>query len=171
MPFYIIPGEPGKDRFALPFWRLRIDVQGISLQSFGDFSRFCNLPRAVTPAMDEAPFFFWVPAFKVNAELYLMLIRRMTLYQWRGELEQRLDGLACHPVTIPAEEGVECLRAVMADLVADKRTLLPRLGDIGIALREALLVYLPFRERGGELIQPKIPLGLQRKALQYGLNL
>jgi hypothetical protein len=171
MPFYVIPDEPGEDQFALPFWRIRIDAEEFSLQSFGDFARFCNLPRAVTPAMDEAPFFFWVPAFKVNAELYLMLIRRMTLYQWRGEFEQRLGGLACHPVTIPAEEGVESLKAAMADLVADKRTLLPRLGDIAIALKEALLVYLPFRARGGELIQPQIPLGIQRKALQYGLNI
>ncbi|HEX7505073.1 MAG TPA: hypothetical protein VF336_07380 [Syntrophales bacterium] len=171
MSFYVIPDKTGEDQFALPFWRIRIDVQGLSLSSFGDFARLCNLPRVVTPAMDEAPFFFWVPAFKVNAELYLMLIRRMTLYQWGGEFEQRLAGLACHPVTIPAEESVESLKAAMADLVADKRTLLPRLGDIGIALREALLVYLPFRARGGELIQPQIPLGIQRKALHYGLNM
>jgi len=171
MSFYVIPDKTGEDQFALPFWRIRIDVQGISLQSFGDFARFCNLPRAATPAMDEAPFFFWVPAFKVNAELYLMLIRRMTLYQWRGELEQRLGGLACHPVTIPAEEGVESLKAVMADLVADKRKFLTKLGNIEVTLREALLVYLPFRARGEELIQPQIPLGIQRKALQYGLNI
>jgi len=171
MLFCVIPDKTGEDQFALPFWRIRVDVEGFSLRSFGDFARLCNLPRVVTPAMDEAPFFFWVPAFKINAELYLMLIRRMTLYQWRGDLEPRLGGLTCHPVTIAAEESVESLKAVLADLVADKRTLLPRLGDMGIALREALLVYLPFRARGGELIQPQIPLGIQRKALQYGLNI
>jgi len=37
--------------------------------------------------------------------------------------------------------------------------------------KEALLVYMPFRARGGELIHPQIPLGIQRKALQYGLNI
>jgi hypothetical protein len=169
--FYVIPDGTGEDQFALPFWRIRIDAEGLSLRSFGDFARLCNLPKVVTPAMDEAPFHFWVPAFKLNAGLYLTLIRRMTLYQWRGEFVQRLGGLACHPVTIPAEEGAESLKAAMADLVADKRTLLPRLGEIQIALREALLVYLPFRARGGELIQPQIPLGIQRKALQYGLNI
>jgi hypothetical protein len=42
---------------------------------------------------------------------------------------------------------------------------------MGIVMKEALLVYLPFRARGGELIQPQIPLGIQRKALQYGLNI
>jgi hypothetical protein len=171
MSFYVIPDKTDEDQFALPFWRVRIDAEGVSLHSFGDFARLCNLPRVVTPAMDKTPFFFWVPAFKVNAELYLMLIRRMTLYQWTGELEQRLAGLTCHPVTIPAEESIESLTAALADLVADKRTLRPRLGKIKIALREALLVYLPFRARGGELIQAQIPLGIQRKALHYGLNI
>ncbi|OPY08434.1 MAG: hypothetical protein A4E67_00976 [Syntrophaceae bacterium PtaB.Bin038] len=38
-------------------------------------------------------------------------------------------------------------------------------------MEEAMLVYVPFRARGGELIQPLIPLGIQRKALQYGLNI
>jgi hypothetical protein len=38
-------------------------------------------------------------------------------------------------------------------------------------MKEAQLVYLPFRSRGGELIQPQIPLGIQRKALHYGLNI
>jgi hypothetical protein len=171
MPVYVIPDEAREERVGLPFWRIRIDVKGLSLGTFGDFARFCNLPRAITPAMDEAPFFFWVPAFKVNAELYLMLIRRMTLFQWGGDFERQLGGLDCHPVTLPAEEAAESLQTAMADLVADKRTLLPKLGNLEIAMKEALLVYLPFRARGGELIQPKIPLGIQRKALQFGLNI
>jgi hypothetical protein len=48
---------------------------------------------------------------------------------------------------------------------------LTKLGNIEVTLSEAILVYLPFRARGGELIQPQIPLGIQRKALQYGLNI
>jgi len=171
MPVYVIPDKTREDRVGLPFWRIRIGVEGHSLSTFGDFARFCNLPRAITPAMEEAAFFFWVPAFKVNAELFLMLIRRMTLFQWCGDFEQQLGGLDCHPVTLPAEEGAESLKTAMADLVADKRTFLPKLGDLEIAVKEALLVYLPFRARGGELIQPKIPLGIQRKALHYGLNI
>jgi DNA-directed RNA polymerase subunit RPC12/RpoP len=171
MPVYVVPDKAREERVGLPFWRIRIGVEGVSLSTFGDFARFSNLPRAITPAMEDAAFFFWVPAFKVNAELYLMLIRRMTLFQWRGDFEQRLGGLDCHPVTLPAEEGAESLKTAMADLVADKRTLLPVLGNLEIAMKETLLVYLPFRARGGELIQPQIQLGIQRKALQYGLNI
>jgi hypothetical protein len=171
MPFSVIPGRVGEKQFALPFWRIRIGVEGLPLDSFGDFARFCNLPRVITPAMDEAPFYFWVPAFKVNAELYLTLIRRMTLYQWQGDLEQRLGGLVCHPATLSVEEGAESLKTATADLVADKKKFLPKLGEIGIALKETRLVYVPFRAKGGELVQPEIPLGIQRKALQYGLNL
>lgn len=171
MPFYVIPEQEGKDSIALPFWRIAIDVEGYTLQSFADYVRFCNLPRAITQAMEKAPFHFWVPAFKVSASLFLTLIRRMTLYQWQGKFERQLGGLKSHPVTMPADECVESLRTAMADLVADKRDLLPKLGEIRIALKEALLVYLPFEIRGRELIQPKIPLGIQRNALQYGLNI
>jgi hypothetical protein len=171
MPFHVVPDQGGGEQFGLPFWRIRVDVEGISLASFADYIRFCNLPRAITQALEEAPFFFWVPAFKVNAALFLTLIRRVTLYQWQGEFEQRLGSLKCHPVTLPAQEGAESLKTALADLAADKRTLLPKLGDVRIAMKETLLVYLPFRASGGELIQPQIPLGIQRKALQYGLNI
>ena len=98
--------------------------------------------------MEETPFFFWVPAFKVNAALFLTLIRRVTLFQWQGEFEQRLGTLKCHPVTLPAEEGAESLKTALADLAADKRTLLPRLGDMGIVTKEALLVYLAIPGQG-----------------------
>jgi len=171
MPFCVVPDKPGEGQFGLPFWRIRVDAGGISLSSFADYVRFCNLPRALTPAMAETPFYFWVPAFKVNAALFLTLIRRVTLFQWQGEFEQRLGTLKCHPVTLPAQEGAESLKTALADLAADKRTFWPKLGDLEIAMKEALLVYMPFRARGGELIQPQIPLGIQRKALQYGLNI
>lgn len=167
----MLPDPSKGEQIGLPFWRIRVSVKGIPLDSFADYTRFCNLPRAVTAAMEGAPFHFWVPAFKIHAELYLRLIRRMTLFQWQGEFSQRLGPLGCHPVTLPVEEGVESLKTVLADLAADKRNVLPKLGEIGIAMKEAMLVYVPFRARGGELIQPQIPLGIQRKALQYGLNI
>mgnify|MGYP001027524926 FL=1 len=168
---HVIPDDSKESQFGLPFWRIRVSAKGIPLDSFADYARFCNLPRAVTPAMEETPFYFWVPAFKTHADLYLRLIRRLTLFQWQGELRKQLGPLKCHPVTLPAEEALESLTAALADLAADKRDVLPKLGEIGIAMKEAILVYVPFRERGGELIQPQIPLGIQRKALQYGLNI
>jgi hypothetical protein len=171
MDFRVIMDDSKEPQVGLPFWRIRAAIDGIPLDSFADYVRFCNLPRAVTPAMEEAPFFFWVPAFKAGAELYLRLIRRMTLFQWQGECGRQLGSLKCHPVTLPAYEGAESLKTALADLAADKRNVLPKLGEIGIAMKEAILVYMPFRERGGELIQPQIPLGIQRKALQYGLNI
>ena len=167
----VLPDVSKEEQVGLPFWRIRISVEGIPLDSFADYARFCNLPRAVTAAMEDAPFHFWVPAFKAHAELYLRLIRRMTLFQWQGKLGRQLGSLKCHPVTLPAEEGAESLKTALAELAADKRDVLPKLGQIGIAMKEAILVYVPFRARGGELIQPQIPLGIQRKALQYGLNI
>ena len=53
----------------------------------------------------------------------------------------------------------------------DKRTFWPKLRDLEIAMKEALLVYMPFRARGGELIQPADSAGDPRKALLYGLNI
>jgi len=168
---HVLPDPSKEKQVGLPFWRIRISVKGIALDTVADYARFCNLPRAVTAAMEEEPFHFWVPAFKVHAALFLRLIRRMTLFQWQGGLARRIGSLGCHPVTLPAEGAVESLTTALADMAADKRTVLPKLSEIGIAMEEAMLVYVPFRARGGELIQPLIPLGIQRKALQYGLNI
>lgn len=171
IPFAVMPDDTTEERTALPFWRIRAAVEGIPLESLADYVRFCNLPRAVPPDMESRPLHFWVPAFKANAELYLRLIRRMTHHRWEGELGRQLGPMRSHAVTLPAEEAAESLKTALADLAADKRTLLPRLNEIGITMKEALLVYVPFRARGGELIQPQIPLAIQRRALQYGLNI
>jgi len=171
IPLAVIPDETTEEQTALPFWRIRASVEGIPLESLADYVRFCNLPRAVAPAMESLPLHFWVPAFKANAELYLRLIRRVTLFQWQGEFGRRPGSMRSHAVTLPAEEAAESLKTALADLAADKRILLPRLNEIGITMKEALLVYVLFRSRGGELVQPQIPLAIQRRALQYGLNI
>ncbi len=171
MPYGVIPEKGGGALHGLPFWRIRAGIEGVALSSVADYMRFCNLPRAVTPSMEEAPFHFWVPAFKIHADLFLTLIRRMTLFQWQGEMEKGLGGIECYPVSMPAGEAVESLTTALVDLAADKKNLLPGLGDIRIEAKETLLVYMPFRAKGGELVQPQVPLGIQRKALQFGLNI
>jgi len=48
----VIPDDSGGPQVGLPFWRIRAAVDGIPLDTFADYVRFCNLPRAVTRAME-----------------------------------------------------------------------------------------------------------------------
>jgi hypothetical protein len=111
--------------------------------------------------MEDAPFYFWVPAFKAHADLYLRLIRRMTLFQWQGELGQQLGSLKCHPVTLPADEGVESLKTALASWPPTRGTCAEH-AQIGIAMKEADSRFVPFGQGAGAL-QPQIPLRDQRE--------
>jgi exodeoxyribonuclease VII large subunit len=89
---------------------------------------------------------------------------------WAFNTEEVVRAIAASRIPVVSAVGHE-IDFSLADLAADKKNVLPKLGQIGIAMKEAILVYVPFRARGGEFIQPQIPLAIQRKALQYGLNI
>ncbi len=55
----------------LPFWRMKARIEGIKLDTYAGLIRMGNLPKAITPAFEQTPLYFWSPAFKINPALFL----------------------------------------------------------------------------------------------------
>jgi predicted RNA-binding Zn-ribbon protein involved in translation (DUF1610 family) len=170
MPFSLI-ASADDDTHHLPFWRIKARIRGFTLESFGDLARLANLPRVIKREWESQPLFFWVPAFKVNAGLLLRLSRQMTIDQNNEEME--IDGVPSSPfpVTFPVHESTESLKTTISALIATKKRLWPVLKDLAVDPVESLLVYVPFRQQGEELVQPRFQLSVAINSLKYGEHL
>ncbi|MDI6776304.1 MAG: SPFH domain-containing protein [Syntrophales bacterium] len=171
-PVSFIVMAPGADGplYYLPFWRLKVTIEGIKLASYADLIRVGNLPRAITDVCEEKTLYFWFPAFKVNPALFLRWARQMTVFQPEGKTDDTLpNGL--YPVTLPVQEALESAKIIIASITADKRAIFPLLSKIQLRLEESHLVYHPFTVSHHELIHTQMHLSIDKKALTYGIGL
>jgi DNA-directed RNA polymerase subunit RPC12/RpoP len=166
LPFTVM--EHPNAVFFLPFWRLKAHIEGIVLASVADLIRTANLPKAVTPVLEQKPFYFWLPAFKVNPLLFLRTARQMTVVQPEGSSTAEFAGRQYHPVNLSQSEAVEGIAIVIADLVTDKRQFLPILKEAKAVLEEGLLVYHPFIMNRNELVHAQTGMAIDRNALAFG---
>ena len=159
------------DHLYLPFWKIRPDVAGLSLSSFGDFLRLTNQPVVVTREHDALELCFWVPAFKIRPHIFLQLAKSITMSQARiPEGTADMAG-AMYPVTLPSSEAVQSLKTLLADMTMDKRHFLPRLPSIALQIRQTDLIYLPFLYSGHDLVQEQTTVAVASSALQCGRRL
>jgi DNA-directed RNA polymerase subunit RPC12/RpoP len=171
IPFAVLAAAAMDAVVYLPFWRMKPHSDGIALKSYADLIRLANLPKAMNPAFESVPVYFWSPAFKVNPALFLRWCRQMTVYQPGGAIRETFAGAYCHPVTMPAGEARESMIITLAGLIRDKRRIYPMLKDLRIDARETLLVYHPFRVGSRELTHETMQVTLDRTALDYGAYL
>ncbi len=158
----------GTPTLFLPFFRIRPKVTGVSLGSLADLVRLGNLPRAVLDSMEEEPFHFWAPAFKVRPQDFLRLSVRTTLGQPGGRVEPRLPEDEIYPVTLPLNEALESLKMNLASFMKPAGKLRPLLPEITIEPKGITLVYIPFRVKGNEILYPPCRLRINRNLLVYG---
>jgi len=152
----------------LPFWRIRARVTGLELDSYADLVEVANLPKAVRSEWNRLPMFFWIPAFKVHPQLFLRLIKVLTIFQPQDETQRQLPGSPLYPVTLPLGEAVESINVAIANMAVPRRLIFPRLSEIQVSLEAHLLHYLPFIPRGGELIHPSMQVSIDKNALKMG---
>ena len=155
----------------LPFWRIKADVTGITLNSYADMARIANVPKAVQKKWEDMEFRFWAMAFKVRPRVFLRLARNITLAQPQEKLLKELPDDPLHPVTLPIEEAIESLTINLASFMKPQKDLLPILGDITIKPKSYLLVYIPFLEQHHEFIQPELHLTINKNQLKLASNL
>jgi hypothetical protein len=164
---------PWKDQegLNLPFYRIEAALSGIPLQSFADLVTVANLPKVIQAGWEKVPFHFWFPAFKVRPDDMLRLARNLTLTQPQRELVEGLPGGTLHPVTLPVGEASEGLKIILASFIKPPQTMLPRMREISIKPKAALLVYIPFQEETTDLSQPDFQLRINKHLLRYAKHL
>jgi hypothetical protein len=153
----------------IPFWRFDVSTARVRLESVADFIRFVNAPRAVLPPMEQQKFFFWVPAFKANPQLFLLLSKLLTTNQKEPQQSQDVSQkTSFYPVTLDAMEAFDAVPVVLGDISQAKKRVLPMLKDLSLSLKSSMLVYVPLVRRGMELIQSEMNFGVQETALKVG---
>jgi hypothetical protein len=155
----------------LPFWKISAQVEGLQLASCADLLRLNNTPEVITPAREQQELAFWVPAFKIAPDLFLLTAQRMTFFQEQGPFEESLGKEAFHPVTLPSSEAVESITPLVAHSAVPRKEIFPKLPQVSVRLRTATLVFVPFNSSGSELIHTRMPLSINRNALKWGLSL
>jgi hypothetical protein len=155
----------------LPFWRIKADVEGITLNSYADLIRIANLPKVIQRNWEDEEFRFWCPAFKVRPRVFIRLGRSITLSQPMEKMHKELPDARIHPVTLTIKEAVESLIINLASFMKPREDLFPMLKDIVIKPDRYRLVYIPLVEHHHEFIQPKLYLTLNKNQLSLASNL
>jgi len=169
VPHALKGGPP--EALYLPFWRLRVALEGLEMDSVGDLIRLANLPRVVGPQEAGRPLYFWVPAFKINPALFLRWCRQLTVYQPGEDLTVTLSGARLFPATLPEEEALAAVPLILAQIVTDKRLFFRALPGLKVRPAGSLLFYQPFVTRNRELLHAELGLTMDMNALRFGTKL
>jgi len=163
--------DAGKPVLQVPFWRLQVDIDGLDIHSYADLVRQANLPKVMETSWEKQPAFFWVPAFKVQPQLFLRLARNMTTMQPGGEPGCRIDASTFYPVTMSADEAADSLVILLATMILPRQRIFPLLSHLRVTLRESRLMFRPFKLQGAEVIEPGSGMALNRNALRWGRSI
>jgi hypothetical protein len=124
----------------LPFWKMKVNMEGIALRSHADLLRVANAPIVTKRAWEEEDACFWAPAFKVAPEVFLRLAHGLTLFHFEEDIQKRLPEETLSPVTLPSGEAMESMKVTLAHVAVDKGSILPRLEETVVRLLERTLV-------------------------------
>ncbi|MBN2439233.1 MAG: hypothetical protein JXL20_11620 [Deltaproteobacteria bacterium] len=166
-----LPPKTGEIAMHLPFWRMKPRFEGMDLASWADLIRIANLPKAITPAFEAAPLYFWSPAFKVNPALYARWSRQMTVLRPLGDEVDRLPRTSLYPVTLPLDEAAGGIVINLAQMIMEKRKHYRKLTGLRVTLEESRLEYHPFILNRNELLHAALGVAIDRTALTYGLRM
>lgn len=161
----------GQGSIFLPFYRIEASTSGILLNSYADLVLNANLPKVIQKGWENLPFHFWSPAFKIRPEDFLRLARNLTLSQPRAELLPGPPNGIPSPVTLSVSEAASGLKINLASFIKPPQVMLPKLGEITIKPRKALLVYVPFQEKGNDLSNPDFQLQVNKTLLRFARHL
>jgi ribosomal protein L37AE/L43A len=168
--FAILPAKQ-ENVIYFPFWRIKADVTGITLNSYADLVRIANIPKVIQKEWEDMEFRFWALAFKVRPQVFLRLARNITLSQPQEKLVRKLPDARLYPVTLPIEEAIESLTVNLAGFMKPRKDLFPILRDIIIKPKSFLLVYIPFIEQHHEIIHHEFHLSINKNQLELASNL
>lgn len=164
--FSVIDGD--RKKIHLPFWKIKVRAEGLQLDSYADFIRLTNQPVVVQSDDEESDFVFLVPAFKIRPKYFLSISKNMTISQHKLPDAEHLVPKRHFPVTLPPQEGVQALKAILAASVLNTKSFIPQLPKIKLSSEYTELLYLPFHTLGQDLVQDHTSMAISRKILYFG---
>ncbi|MDW7773818.1 MAG: hypothetical protein SCH71_13105 [Desulfobulbaceae bacterium] len=166
----IQPGD-GHTGMYLPFWTIRAHAPELKIFSFADFIRRTNQPMLPKAEWEERVMRFLIPAFKLQPKIFLRAARRLTISQWRLQLDsgQVLPNL--YPANLPRTEARQAIKVTLAACAASRKNILPYLPQTRLKNITGSLVYLPFIDKGHDWVQPQTGTVIAKSVLRFGRGL
>jgi predicted RNA-binding Zn-ribbon protein involved in translation (DUF1610 family) len=165
--FFVLDGG-AEQTTHLPFWRIKADIEGLSLRTIADLARMANLPVLVRKEWESADIYFWVPGFRIHAPLFLRVARLLTLQQ-PGNLKEHEELLDTPvPASLSMSDATDGIKTIIASLVAMKKHVWPSLETVSTKVVHTDLVYIPFQEQKDELFNPSLKISVAKNSLKYG---
>ena len=159
-----------KDARYLPFWCFRPDLEGLAERLFIDPAKTGG-PGRGRVYLDDPGFSFWLPAFKVNASIFMTLAERATVARPSlNDATAEIEG-DVYPCTIPATEAVKLANVMIALLIGRPEAARPLFERTIARPQQAQLCFIPFSFTGYEFVQEKMRMSILPNALKYGRNL
>lgn len=152
----------------IPFWRFSVTFRDLELDTVAAFVREARIARAVTASMAEAPFHFWIPAFKAAPTQFLRYGRLLSVNQPRFDERDTVGVDEAYPVTLSRDEARESLPVVFGSLFSRRKDLTSKFGEDDFTTRSAELAFLPFVKQGYEYVMPDNSMSIHRNVLKWG---
>ena len=168
---HVMVPSPSDHPIYLPFWKIKAEATAVEISTFPDFIRLTNQPRVLGQDWENEPMHYWSPAFKIRPKVFLNLSRQFTIAQKRYPGEEKIPGKDSYPVTLPLSEAVQALKVILAGSTLYKKNIYPLLPEIRFKVVDSLLVYLPFVQKGQELVQEQMQISINRNTLEFGRKL
>ncbi len=155
----------------LPFWKITLGLDDERINTFGDFLRETNQPVIVRPQHDDMQLSFIVPAFKLQPKMFLTISKRFTMAQGKLGDGGRENYGKLFPVTLPLKEAGEAIKSILVYSAVYKKKLAPSIKKINVKFIGNELIYLPFYQKGNDLVQTKSNIAISSNTLYLGRNL
>ncbi|MEE9566488.1 MAG: hypothetical protein V3W17_03220, partial [Desulfobacteria bacterium] len=165
--FGVVPGQ-GEKTMYLPFWKIAARADGIGINSFADFIRLTNQPRVVQKDWENQDMSYWCPAFKIRPKIFLRLLSQLTISQKDFKTKETIPKKDLYPVTMPQSEAAQSIKLTLANSALTKRNTFPLLPQVNFAIKDSTLVYLPFTDKGHDMVQQDMRVSINKRALEYG---
>lgn len=155
----------------LPFWKISLCFDGDWMNTFADYLRETNQPVIVKSQHDEMQLSFVVPAFKLQPKMFLTVSKRFTMAQNRLVDGERENYGQLFPVTLSVKEAGEAIKSILVYSAVYKKKLAPNIKHINVQFIGNELIYLPFQQKGNDLVQSWCNIAIPDNTLYLGRNL
>jgi len=163
--------EKGEDITYLPFWQMKVKVNGFQLETYADLIKVANIPKVPSEEWTKTPFYFCAPAFKINPALFLRWCRQLTATPAPIDLTEDFPAKKIYPATLPVNDALKSCLLTLVNLISNKRSLVEILPSLNFTLEDYSLVLHPFKTNARELVHTKIGFGMELSALNMGAYL
>ncbi len=150
----------------MPFWKMIVEARGLIEKKYTDQIKRNFRIQSDATKQDSTITTFWSPAFKLTPDAFINTARNVSTQDPKLKYKEEISKHPLFPVTLPASEALESIRIIIAQLAENKENVFHFLPNLQISPKQAMVVYLPFKMRGMELIQQDMHLSFFHSAIR-----